>query len=187
MRPQLPATYNKARVHEVPVPPVHFSSIRCAENTDVETQEEEAEEESHFDFGNESQIDVEDESGQIEVKQEFPQVEVDDADASALDEIFSMDGDELDATEGSMDAAESGTQQRNETAPPTAPPTTTEKFDNSDDELEYTFSSAKDFMPYQSKDGYFLKMNDLLTDHYPFKLNVIIAFIAFQSIFACFI
>lgn len=166
MRSQIPATYNVARVYEAPIPPVRVSNIRCAESTDGETDQEESE---HI------EDEVENESGHIEIKVEFQQVELDDVDVSALDDIFSLDGDDMktDAT-GTIDVAESDAEQRNEAAPLTSP--TTEKFDDSDDELEFTFSSSTDFMPYQAKDGYILKLDDLLTDHFPFKLNVIIRF-----------
>lgn len=52
--------------------------------------------------------------------------------------------------------------------------TVTEKFDDDDEDLEFTYTSEADFLPHQVNDGYVIKLNDALTDSLPFKLNVIL-------------
>lgn len=64
LRTQMPAEYNAKRVNEKPIPPVRYTHMQSTENTDV----------------------------QSEVKPEpFEQVQLDAADVSALDDIFSDD------------------------------------------------------------------------------------------------
>lgn len=222
LRPQMPALYNAARVNEMPIPSVcYIPSVRCAENTDDETHEEELSSNE-----NEAQCDVKQES--------FEQVQLDAADISALNDIFSVDNDSIvddfdiepnenieneilsgaepnnplenngnmelasDAI-GSTNVTDSDIHQQNEnlenesvshaeqndslenngnmelaSQATGSTNATTQKFGDEDEDLEFTYTSEADFLPHQVKDGYIIKLNDELTDYWPFKLNVIL-------------
>lgn len=162
--------------------------MSTAENTADETREEEL-----LDVENDGSVKNTNGEGneenlagiRNEIKQEFQQVQLADVDECALDGVFSLDGDDMDLTSSTIDTVdEADAQQQNETEPPTL--TKTEKLDDSDEELEFTYTSSTDFQPHQQNDGYFIKLNDLLTDYFPFKLNVIIKFAVFYDLSADF-
>lgn len=184
----MPATYNVARINEIPIPPVHYTNARVNENAEEASNEEELCSSENSD------------SAQIDVKHESFQFELDAADASALDEIFTVDNDsivsDLDIelnenvdndcesnedveVENASRAESNDIFENNGDAPLTSSTAVvtnriTQKIDDSDDDdFEITFTSAADFQPYVVQDGYIIKLNDLLTDSLPFKLNVI--------------
>lgn len=217
LRSQMPATYNEARVHEMPIPSTRYTpSVLSAENTYDDTREEEL-------FSNENETQYE---------EKFAIVELEANDIDAFDEIFSMendsrvsdvdteqnedvvgetasssephgssknddnegmastttgpvnhtthkfDDDENDVDETASLAEPHGLLEKNDNESLASTTTgyvnrTTYKFDDDDDDLEYTYTSESDFRPYTVNDGYSIKSNDMLSNNWPFKENVI--------------
>lgn len=176
-RNRAPAIYNEARLNESPIPVVNHAIEEYAENSsDASNEEEELAievDEAPFDvheMPSSTQNDTE-----IDVKPVFESVVLDDADASALNDLFAVENFENsiesnETIDSSLVATNNGLEStHNENVASSTTRSTTHKVD---DDFEYTYSSDSDFQPISVKAGYQIKANDSLSNNWPFKENV---------------
>lgn len=168
-RNHAPAIYNEARVNETPIPIVNHANEERIENSDGESNaEEELAVQIDEEIFEEQEMPI---SEQNDVKPVFGTVELDNADVSALNDLFSLDStietneniEQMAATNDSLEST------HNEDVVSSTTTLTTHKVD---DDFEYTYSSESDFQPISVKAGYQIKANDSLSNNWPFKENV---------------